>query len=206
MRFPTRIPALVASLGLALTAACGGAKSAAEQALVAADSAVSAVVPMAEKIAPEELQALNAALASARDALAGGDFAAAATAAKDIPAKAQELAALVPERTSQLNADWQTLSADMPKNLAAVKDRLDDIARTRRMPEGVTADAVESAKATYAAASPAWEQAAAAFTAGDLAGAMTQALNLKTRVSEAMTALGLESGDRAWGNLMTPSK
>lgn len=206
MRFTNRIPALVASLGLVLTAACGGAKSAAEKALAAADSAVAAVVPQAEKIAPEELQALNTALASARDALAGGDFAAATTAATEIPAKAQELAALVPERTNQLNADWQTLSADMPKNLAAVKDRLDDIARTRRMPKGVTADAVESAKATYAAAMPAWEQAAAAFTAGDLVGGMTQALNLKTRVSEAMTALGLESGDRAWGNLMTPSK
>jgi hypothetical protein len=205
MRTAIRSP-LFLTLGLALTTACGGAKMAAEKALATADSAVAAVAPTAEKVVPEALAPLNQSLAQAKDALAKGDFVAVTAAVADLPAKATELAALAKERTSQITSDWQVLSADMPKNLKALSDKLATVTKMRKLPAGVTAEGVEAAKATVAEAGTAWDKAAAAFKAGDLANAMTEAMNLRSRVDQAMSGLGMASGDRAWGNLMTPTK
>ena len=109
------------------------------------------------------------------------------------------------ERAAQLAADWQTLSTDMPRNLAAIKERIDMLgAAADSLPAGVTAEGLAAAKATYEGAGAAWDEAMAAYTGGDVEGAMTKALNLRTSLDMAMKDLGMESGDRAWGNLMTP--
>lgn len=109
------------------------------------------------------------------------------------------------ERAASVAADWQTLSTDMPRNLAAIKERIDMLtAAGDALPEGVTAEGFLSAKATYEGAGAAWDEAVAAYNGGDVEGAMTKALNLRTSMDMVMKDLGMESGDRAWGNLMTP--
>ncbi|HSR15289.1 MAG TPA: hypothetical protein VLL51_06025 [Gemmatimonadales bacterium] len=120
-------------------------------------------------------------------------------------AKSDAEADMAAQRAQQLAADWQVLNTDMPRNLAAIKERIDMLGAGESLPEGVTAEGLAAAKATYESAGAAWDEAVAAYNGGDAEGAMTKALNLRTQLDEAMKNLGMESGDRAWGNLMTPT-
>ena len=99
----------------------------------------------------------------------------------------------------ELTVAWNTLSEAMQRNLGDLKAKLDQYPG-KRLPPGATAEQLDAARASYAAAPEAWNAAAAAWQSGDLAGAMGMGLALRGRVSEAMTTVGLVSDESAWGN------
>jgi hypothetical protein len=184
---------------VALTA-CGGAKKAAERAIASADSAIAAITPEADRVAPELLQPLLAAVNDAKASLAGKDYEKAAGQATDIPARAAEVSAKLEQTKKDLAADFATLNEAMPRNLEAVKAKL------AKPPRSLSRERLTEIKGTYDSAMVAWPAIAQEFQSGAMASAMGKAFALKTRVSEAMVALGLSADGKAWGNLITQPK
>lgn len=191
------------ALSLLALAACGGLKSTAEQAISMADAAMAAVAPAAEKVLPDDLAALTGAIASAKDAFARGEYQPVIDGLKDVPAQATALGDKVKEETARLTEEWNTLTVAMPRNLDAVKAELAKPAKMRRL----SAEKAATAKSGYEEAMAQWPAVTEAWTAGNLAGAMSQANALKAKVTEAMLAVGLAADEKAWGNQMSaPAK
>jgi len=195
------------ALTLLALAACGGLKSTAEKSISMAEAAVASVAPAAEKILPDDLAALTGAIATAKDAFAKGEYQPVIDGLKDVPAQATALGEKVASETTRLTDEWNNLSVAMPRNLEAVKAELDKLGKMRRLPQGIDAAKLESAKGAYDAAMAEWPSITEAWTAGNLATAMNQATALKGKVSEAMMAVGLAADEKAWGNQMSaPAK
>lgn len=189
---------LALAAGALVLVACG-ARGPAEAALTAADEAVASVQAEASKVAPDRLAELQASVAAARQQLEAGEYQAALDAATGIPAQVDELKASLPALVEEMTASWNALSEAMPRNLDAVKAKLDQY-RGNRLPPGATAEQLAAARATHEAAPAAWQEAVALWQGGDMAGALTKAMDLKARVSDAMTTVGLVSDESAWGN------
>lgn len=197
----------LSALTLLALAACGGLKSTAEQSISMAEAAVNSVAPAAEKVLPDDLMALTGAISAAKVAFEAGKYQPVIDGLKDVPAQATALGDRVKQETTRLTDEWSTLSVAMPRNLEAVKARLEQLGKARKLPQGVDAAKLESAKAAYDAAMAEWPSATEAWTAGNLSAAMSQALALKAKVSEAMMAIGLAADEKAWGNQMSaPAK
>jgi len=199
-------PRLSLSLVILLTAACAGAKGRAETDLAAAERAVTALPPEAMKVVPDQVTALTDAINQGKDHVSKREYEAASAAVHDVPAKAQLVTDSLPARKAALSSALDTLAVAMPRNLNAIQAKLDSIAKAKRLPRGLDEQELQAAKDTRAAASAEWVEVMNAYKAGDLAGAMSRAQSLKTRVSRSLMALGLVSDERAWTNVTLPPK
>lgn len=193
-------------LPLLIAGACASAKGRAESDVAAAERAVAALPADAVKVVPEQVSPLSDAVNRGKDQLAQGDYAAASTSVREVPARAQLVADSLPARKAALTAAMDTLGVTLPRNLAAIKAKLDSIGKSSRLPRGLDEQELQEAKDTYAAVSAEWPEVVQAFQAGDLANAMSRAQNLKTRVSHSLLALGLVADERAWSNVTLPPK
>lgn len=189
-----------------LLAACAGAKGRAQADVAAADRALAALPPEAAKVVPDQFGPLTDAVNQGKDQLSKGDYAAASAAVREVPDKARLLTDSLPAHKVALSAAMDTLSVAMPRNLAAIKAKLDSIAKVKRLPRGLDEQELQAAKDTYAAATAEWAEVMKAYQAGDLADAMSRAQNLKNRVSHSLMALGLVSDERAWSNVTLPPR
>lgn len=192
---------LMAAVGI--SAGCNNARRSAEAALAASDSAVAAVTPEASKVMPEQLGPLTGRVSTARSAFEAGDYEGALAGARDAQAMAQRIQDSIPARLASLRQDLDTLAVYMPKNLAAIKQRIDQADRSGRPPRGVSAEKFAEVKEIYESASREWPSVDSTAQGGDVGAAFAKAIQLRNRVSEALLALGLASDDRAWGNLQT---
>ncbi len=188
---------------LVMLAACNSGRRAAESALSGADSAITAITPEASKVAPEQLGPLSARLTNARSALERDDYEAAVAGATAVRTMVQALRDSLPARQAALEHDLVVLSEAMPRNLAAIKARLDQADRTGRPLRGLDAERLDSVKQIYASATAEWPEVESMRAAGDVGAAFAKAIQLRNRVSEALLALGLAADERAWGNLQT---
>jgi hypothetical protein len=179
---------------------CGGAKRAAEQAVASADSAVAAVSGEAQRVAPELLQPLVAAVTDAKASIGAGEYEAATAAVSDIPTRVAEVSKTVEQLKTDFAADFATLSEAMPRNLEAIKQKL------ARPPRSLSRDRLADLQKTYDEGMAEWPVIAQEFQGGEMASAMGKAFGLKAKVSEAMVALGLSADEKAWGNLITQPK
>jgi hypothetical protein len=193
-------------LPLLVAAACNSAKGRAETDIAAADRALTALPADAAKVVPDQLTPLTEAVNQGKDELSKGDYVAASASVREVPAKAQLLADSLPAGKARLTGMLDTLAVAMPRNLAAMKATLDTIAMRKRLPRGVDEQELQEAKDTYAAASAEWAEVMKLSQAGELADAAGRALNLKTRVSHSLMALGLVSDERAWSNVTLPPR
>jgi len=183
-----------------LVVGCANQKAPAEQAIAGAETALAAVRDQAQKYLPDQLQAVQAQITSAKDALAKGDYksvlaaAPAITAAiaslKDaVQAKAAEAAAAV----SKAKDAWSSVSADVPKMVAAIQSRVAILSKSRHLPANVSKDTLNSAKAGLDSLESTWSDASAAASSGDYISAMSKAQTVKDKASEIMKSLGMTS-------------
>ena len=192
-------PMLAAALG-----GCSSAKSGAEADVAAAERAVAALPPDAAKVVPEQVTPLTDAVNQGKDQLAKGEYAAASTTVREVPAQAKLVGDSLAARKAALSATMDTLAVAMPRNLAAIQAKLDSIAKSKRLPRGLDEQQLQEAKDTYAAATAEWAEVMQAYKSGELANAMGRALALKARVSRSLLALGLVADERAWSNVTLP--
>ena len=169
-------------LGIALfVAGCGSAqKEATEAAINAAQSAINAAQAEAAKYVPDQLQAAQATLQSAKDALAKGDYQAALIGRTRCGEQGERSGR---GRSSEERRVDQglgpSMSASMPKSLDEVKTKLDAYSHGAHMPAGMDKSKLEDAKTQYEQLKQSWADASASATQGDLGDAMQQSVGHK---------------------------
>lgn len=150
----------------------GCSKGPAEAALKAADEAIAKVKPEAEKFVPDQFKALTETAAAAKANFDKGDYAAALNAAKDLPAKATEVATAAAAKKDELVAKWNEMSKNIPAAILGLNDNLKALTAMKKLPPGVDAAKIENVKGQMDAINTAWTKAGEAFTAGDITGAL----------------------------------
>jgi hypothetical protein len=189
---------------LVLLVACASARGTAERQLQAAQEAVAGLGPDARAVVPDQVAAIEEAMKVGQQAIESGDYEAASASLVQVPEQVKAVADSLPVRRAALQAEMDTLTIVVPRNLAAIQAELDRIARTRRLPGGMDRKGLEVVRQTQDSAAALWQEVQSEFKAGKLADALAKAHDLKARVSQALLSLGLVADERAWSNVTLP--
>jgi uncharacterized phage infection (PIP) family protein YhgE len=174
---------------LVLVAGCATDKGPAEVAIRAAEEAVKSVKTEAAKYVPDDLKKVEDALKAAKENFSKGDYKAALDGAKDLAAKAKDLAAAAAAKKDELTKSWEELSAGIPKATDELKARIDSLSKAKKLPAGVDKSMLDAAKAGYDEAVNAAGEATEAFKAGNIADAVAKAKAIKDKVAELIASL-----------------
>jgi soluble cytochrome b562 len=174
-----------------LLSACAASQEQADVALKAAEDAITAQHADAMRFAPEAFDAVMASYDSARAAHAAGDWAAAVAAAERTAARARQLAPAIADGRERVAAHWPLVRDSVAAMLAAVRERLGEVARTRRYPAGMTAADVRGAQARADSLAVGLDRARGAFEQGDLAAALHAVERVRAQAVTLMGAVGL---------------
>ena len=176
---------------LALAACESAEKAPASAALSAAQTAIDAVKTEAMKYVPDQVKAVQDALAAANANFEKKDYKAALAGAQDVAAKAKELGAAAATKKAELTKSWEEISNGVPKMAEAIKSRVDILSQSKKLPAGLDKAKVDDAKAGLASMNQSWTQASDAYKSGDVSGAVVKAKAAKDKAVEIMTALNM---------------
>ena len=178
----------------ALLFACATQKEPAEKAVSQVEAAVAAFKDDAAKYASAELQAVEAQVAALKDKLARKDYKAVLAEAPQVQAAVASLQETVSGKKhamAEAAGQWNNLSAEVPKMVAAIQSRVDILARSRKLPKNVSQAAFDSAKSGLDYMKSTWAEATSAFSSGDAVGAVDKANAVKQKGNEVLQALGM---------------
>ena len=181
--------ALVALIA-AVTTACSQ-KGPAEESLKAATTAVDAAKASAEKLVPDQYKALTTSLADAKDKFAKGDYAGAIAAAKDLPGKSTEVVKAAAAKKEELTKSWAGIEANVTAAVAAIQEKVTALGAMKKLPAGMDAAKLTTAKDGLAELSKGWADAQAAAKSGDLMAAVDKANALKAKAADLASSLGI---------------
>jgi hypothetical protein len=182
-----RIKYVAPAAALALLVSCTDpAKMPADAAIKGAESALALVKAEAAKYVPAEDT-----LAKAKDQFGKGDFKAALESAKDLPAKVQALGAAAAAKKEELTKAFNEASSKLPQLLQVIKSRVDILSAAKKLPAGMDASKLQSAKDGLAAVTQGWADASAKMKEGALAEAAAAAKPLQAKAMEVAALLGL---------------
>jgi hypothetical protein len=191
---------LLAAMMSVLIVGCANQKGPAEQAIAQADAALAAVRDTAQKYVPDQLQAVDAQIASAKDALGKGDYKAVLAAAPAITTAisglkdaAQAKEADAQAAMSKAKDAWTSISTDTPKMVDAIQSRVDILSKSHHLPANVSKDALAGAKSGLDSLKSMWSDAQSAAASGDYTTAMSKAQAVKDKASQIMQSLGMSS-------------
>lgn len=191
MNTRTLLAALAASIALA---ACSQ-KDPAQDAIAAAENALNAVYEDAEKYVPERYSEVKKGLEEARTAFGEERYADAIAAVRDLPAEAEALAresaAAKQQLIAEMNAEWARISGSLPQRLAGVGGRLEELAKLRKLPDGMDRQLLDEAEAALTSARTAWEEASAAHARGELEAAVDAARGAEGMAQDLVGRLGI---------------
>ena len=186
---------LVAALTALIVLGACSQKDPAQEAITAAEDALNAVYEDAAKYVPERYAEVKGQLESARAAFKEERYADAIAAVKDVPSDAEalagEAAAAKERRIAELDADWARLSGSLPELLAGIGGRLEELAKLRKLPEGMDRQLLDEAGAALASARKAWEEAGAAQARGDVEAAVDTARGAEGMAQDLVGRLGM---------------
>ncbi|HQR66152.1 MAG TPA: hypothetical protein PLB02_02050 [Thermoanaerobaculia bacterium] len=177
---------LAAAVAL-LTTACSQ-KGPAEEALKAADAAVTAAKANVEKYVPDQWKALNDAVKDAKDKFGKGDYAAALAAAQAVPAKATEAVNAAKAKKDDYAKQWAEISAAVPAAVKDLEDKVAALAAQKKLPKGMDAAKLDAAKAGAADLKKMWDEAVALGTNDPMA-AVEKAKAIKEKAAELVASL-----------------
>ena len=92
---------------------------------------------------------------------------------------------------SELNAQWQSLSAGVPQMMKALQSRVDILSQSPKLPANISAEAFEGVKGGLGMAKDEWAKAEESFKAGKAADAVTVGTAAKDKLVSAMEVLGM---------------
>ena len=184
-----------------LIAACANQRGPAEQAVTAAESALTNIRDMANRYAPDQLQAVEAQLNSAKDSLAKGDYKAVLAGMPALQSAINSLKDTATAKQQEVDAAnakakdaWGPMSSDVPKMVDAIQSRVDILSKSHHLPKGVTKDSLAAAKSSVDSMKSAWGAAANAATSGDYNTAVSKGQAVRDQASQIMQSLGMKSG------------
>jgi HEPN domain-containing protein len=181
---------MIAAAGLILTG-CSKVKGQAEAALKAAEKVISEAKPEAEKIVPDQIKALEAALSGAKEKFGKGDYKAALSDAQAIPGKVKDLVASLNAKKDELTKTWSNLDQGIPKMMEAIKSRVGILSKSKKLPANLTKEQFEEAKSGLENALKEWETAKESFKGGMLAEAVTKGNTVKEKAVQILQILGM---------------
>ena len=130
----------------------------------------------AEKYVPGAAQgAAKDALAAAKDKFAKGEYKEALAAATELGNKAKELAAATAAKKDELTKAWNDLAASLPQTVASIQAKIEELGKAKKLPKGMDKAKLAQAQEGLAGITKAWDEASAAFTAGNLGEALGRA-------------------------------
>ena len=192
---------LAALASVALVVGCSSMKEPATKALADAEATLATVRDDAAKYVPNDLQVVDASMADLKAKLQAGDYKSVMAGVPDLNSKLSSLKEAAAAKKAEMEAgietargEWTTLAAELPGMLSAVESRVSALSASKKLPKGMDAAQLDSAKAGLAAAKSAWEAASAAFTSGNVMDAVAKAQEAKAKGGEAMAALGMTAG------------
>jgi len=189
-------------LAFALLAGCANQMVPAQKAIAEIEAAVAAAGPDADKYIPDQVQAVRTQIADLKSKFDQKDYKGVLAAAPAVLSQAQGLDAAAASAKQvadaaareAFNAEWPTLAADVPAQLAAVTKRIGMLSKSKKLPAGLDPAAFEAAKAGTDEATTLWSQATAAQAAGNMEQAVTTARQVKEKLNAAMAGLGMSTG------------
>jgi hypothetical protein len=175
-------------------------KQPAEQAIAGVESALAPVKEVAQKYVPDQLQAVNAQIEAAKDSLGKGDYAAVIASAPKITSAIGDLKTAAAAKKDEVEAAlakakeaWGPASADLPKMIDAIQRRVNSLSKSRKLPAGITKDALASAKSEVESLKSSLADATSAAGSGDFTAAMAKAQEIKAKATEIMQSLKMAS-------------
>jgi hypothetical protein len=191
----------LAALAAVLVAGCQSQRAPAEQAVASAESALTNIRDMATHYAPDQLQAVDAQLASVKDSLAKGDYKGVLAAAPALNTAIANLKDTATAKQAEAEAAaakakdvWGPLSSEVPKMVDAIQSRVDILSKSHHLPKGVTKDSLAAAKSAVDSMKATWSDASNAAASGDYTTAVTKGQAVKDQASQVMRSLGMTSG------------
>jgi len=191
MRKSILVLGVIAIAAVFALSGCSGAKKAAEEALKTAEQAVNGAKAEAEKVVPEQVTTLEAALNSVKEKFTKGDYKAALADAQAIPGKAKEVLDAAKAKKEEFTKTWTDLSEGVPKMITAIKSRVDILSKSKKLPANLTADKFTEAKSMLTEAMNDWGVSQESFKGGSLAEAVTKANSVKEKAVQILKTLGM---------------
>lgn len=161
----------------------------AEAAIKAAEVAAATLTAEVEKLAPEQVKAFQDGLAAAKAAVAKQDWKGARAAAEPLPAAAQAAIAAAKAKAEELKKAFEAAGTAVADKVAAIKAKVEELAKAKKLPAGITKDAVKKAQEAVAALEPEIEKAK---SAADVAAATAALKELAGKAAEIATSLKIE--------------
>lgn len=176
-------------------AACANLQQPAQKLLADIDAAVAAAGADAQQYIPDQLADVKQRLGDLKAAFDKQDYKAVMAGAPALLTSAKALAAAAAAKKTEvlekLNTQWTALATALPQTVAAIDARIATIAKTRKLPAGVTKDGVTAAKSALADAKSAWNDATSTFGAGNVQGALDKANAVKAQLDGIAAKLGI---------------
>ena len=191
---------LLATLMAVALVGCANDKAPAEQAVASAETALAQIRDMAQRYAPDQLQAVDAQFNSIKDGLSKGDYKgvlaampALNTAISGLKDAATAKQADAEAAASKAKDAWGPMSTDVPKMVDAIQSRVDILSKSHHLPHGVTKDTLDAAKSGLVNMKSAWSDASSAASTGDFTTAASKGQAVKDQASQIMQSLGMSS-------------
>jgi hypothetical protein len=190
------------AMAAVLLAGCANQMEPAKKAIADIEAAVAAAGPDAAQYIPDQLEAVTSQIASLKAKFDQKDYKGVLAAAPALLTQAQGLAAsagaakdaAMAAALEALNAEWGTLSADLPAQLAAVASRVEILAKSKKLPAGLDAATFDAARTGMDEATALWNEATAAQASGNMEQAVAAARQVKDKLNAAMAGLGMTAG------------
>ena len=189
---------LLAAVAAVLLSGCNTQKGPAEQAVAGAQAALEAVRDDAQKYAPEQLGGVEAKLSDMKGSFEKGDYAGVLAAAPGMTAAISSMKDAAAAKKNEAVAalakakdDWGPASTAVPKMVDDLAKRVETLSKSKKLPKGVTKEAVAAAKAGLGSLKSTWADASNAASSGDFTTAMAKADAVKSKAAEMMKSLGM---------------
>ena len=173
---------------------CMSQKDPAENAVTQAEAAVGELRVDAAKFAPEELKTTEATLAKMKADLAEQDYKDVIAGVPQFNKEVASLKEVLVGRQTQIIAatrEWETLNAEIPKQVEEIQVRVDSLASAARLPKEVDKHEFEAAKASLETMKTTWTEATAAFSSGNATEAADKARSVQGKVEEVKDQLAM---------------
>lgn len=185
--------AMILSVGVFFLLACSSGKGPAEVAVQAAEEAVNAAKAEAVKLLPDDVKSLEDSLAAAKEKLIKKEYKDVLEEATALAGKAKEVMDAAKAKKDELTGVWTEMSGELPNMVEGIQGKVDELAKLKKLPAGMTKDALEEAKAELASIKEEWAKAQESFAGGNFIEAVNIGTALKEKGIKIMESLGMRT-------------
>ncbi len=187
---------IVALAAAAMLAACTSQKEPAEQAVAKIEASLGDVRADAEKYAADQLKSTEASVNRLKENLAKQDWSGVVVGAPSVASEVDALKTAVASAKADAEAtlaaaqtEWSDLSSSVPSMVEKLQAKVDQLAKTKKLPKGMDKAGFETAKTSFESLKTEWTEAASEFASGQAANAVRKARSAKAAAEDLMAKL-----------------